>query len=41
VVEKFCTKTRNYGRMAEFHVKKDYNLPELVAYISKYSIIKD
>ncbi|MDO5668230.1 MAG: hypothetical protein Q4G44_10460 [Alcaligenaceae bacterium] len=41
VVEKFCTKVDSYGRLAEFRVEKDYDLPELVACIAKYSIIKD
>lgn len=41
LVENFCAKVESYGRLAEFHVKKDYDLPELVAHIAKYSIIKD
>lgn len=41
IVEKFCRKVDSYGRMAKFYVEKDYDLPELVATIAKYSIIKD
>ena len=41
VVEEFCKKGKNYGRMAEFTVEKNYNLPDLVARISEYSIVKD
>ena len=41
VVEEFCPKIKSYGRLAEFVVNKNYNLPELVARISEYSIVKD
>lgn len=41
IVEAFCAKHKSYGRMAEFIVKKDYDLPKLVATISRYSVVKD
>ncbi|WP_278976157.1 hypothetical protein [Oligella urethralis] len=41
LVEDFCPKVASHGRLAEFHVSKDYELSELVAMIAKYSIIID
>lgn len=41
IVENFCKKVESHGRLAEFHVTKDYDLAELVAHIAKYSIIID
>lgn len=41
VVEAFCPKVKEHGRMAEFHATKDFDMPRLVADIAKYSIIKD
>ena len=40
-VEEFCVMRENYGRMAEFHVNKNYPLPEIVSRIAEYSIIPD
>ena len=41
VVEEFCTKLKNHGRMAEFRVEKNFDLPALVAKICEYSVIVD
>lgn len=39
VVEEFCIRQENYGRMALFQVEKKYSLPAIVARIAEYSII--
>jgi predicted RNA methylase len=41
VVEEFCSRYGNYGRMAVFHVDKQYSLPPIIARIAEYSIISD
>jgi hypothetical protein len=41
IVEEFCSRRGNYGRMAMFHVDKKYSLPAIIARIAEYSIIPD
>lgn len=41
VVEKFCKVHSKHGRMAKFIVEKDFNIPELTAFIAKYSVLTD
>ena len=41
IVEEFCKRRGNYGRMAIFHVEKSYSLPDIIDCIAKYSIISD
>lgn len=41
VVEEFCERRGNYGRMAIFHVEKNYSLPAIIERIAEYSIISD
>ena len=41
IVEEFCKRRGNYGRMAIFHVEKNYSLPDIIECIAKYSIISD
>lgn len=41
LVEEFCARQGNYGRMAMFQVDKKYSLPAIIARIAEYSIIPD
>jgi hypothetical protein len=41
VVERFCKLSEMRGRMAVFIATKDFDIPEIVYYFSKYSIIKE
>jgi predicted RNA methylase len=41
VVEEFCARCDNHGRMAVFQVNKQYSLPAIIARIAEYSIIPD
>lgn len=41
VVEEFCPRRGNFGRMAVFCVEKQYSLPNIIARIAEYSVIPD
>lgn len=41
IVVEFCKKQKSHGRMAEFIVEKNYDLPKLVAKICEYSVNMD
>jgi hypothetical protein len=37
IVERFCKLKERHGRMGVFYVEHNYSIPEIVAYIAKYS----